>query len=258
MEDFIRKVNGEAKMVREKLNENRLAKGMTIENLSEKTGIPIGTLSKICSGHTNTSFDNIALIANALQCSMDEFSEFSGPATLEWEMNWVEKYRDLSEHGKRMIDRLMDLDIHLSKQVEDAKERLLCVWVPVTYMEDGMNYDTCHIRYLNVRDSVSLKDVDFGLQITSNAFMPVFYEGDIVLVSDRFPKPGEAGLFMHENLMYIRKYQITREGVKLTPVNMEGRFLRAEGSKQLSVQLCAGVICGVFRGEILMEYNDKE
>ena len=169
MEDFIRKVNGEAKMVRKKLNENRLAKGMTIENLSEKTGIPIGTLSKICSGHTNTSFDNIALIANALQCSMDEFSEFSGPATLEWEMNWVEKYRDLSEHGKRMIDRLMDLDIHLSKQVEDAKERLLCVWVPVTYMEDGMNYDTCHIRYLNVRDSVSLKDVDFGYLVSKIA-----------------------------------------------------------------------------------------
>lgn len=245
-------------MIRKKLNEIRLAKGMTIEDLSEKTGIPVGTLSKICSGHTNTSFDNIALIANALQCSMDEFSEFSGHTVLGQEMNVVEKYRDLSEHGKRMIDRLMDLDIHLSKQVEDTRERLLCVWVPVTYMEDGMNYDTCHMRYLKVKDGISLKAADFGLQITSNAFMPVFYEGDIVLVSHRFPKPGEAGLFMQDNLMYIRKYQMTSEGAKLTPVNMEGRFLHTNENNQLSVQLCAGVICGVFRGEILMEYQNKE
>lgn len=245
-------------MIKKKLNEIRISKGMTIEDLSEKTGIPVGTLSKICSGHTNTSFDNIALIANALQCSMDEFSEFGENAIQEREMSWSEKYRNLSEHGRRMIDGLMDLELHLAKQVTEIQERLLCVWVPVTYMEDGMHYDACHMRYLKVKNSVGLEHADFGLQITSNAFMPVFYEGDIVLLSHRFPKPGEAGLFMQGNLMYIRKYQVTREGAKLTPVNMEQRFCCEEKKDPLSMQLCAGVICGVFRGEILMEYCDKE
>lgn len=244
-------------MIRKKLNEIRLAKGMTIEDLSEKTGIPVGTLSKICSGHTNTSFDNIALIASALQCSMDEFSEFGEQAIQERKMNWSEKYYNLSEHGRRMIDGIMDLELHLTKQVTDTQERLLCVWVPVTYMEDGMIYDSCHMRYLKVKNSVGLERADFALQITSNAFMPVFYEGDIVLISHRFPKPGEAALFMRENLMYLRKYQMTKEGARLIPVNMEERFYHEERNR-LSVQLCAGVICGVFRGEILMEYCDKE
>ena len=176
---------------------------------------------------------------------------------LQTMMNWSEKYYNLSEHGRRMIDGIMDLELHLMKQVTDTQERLLCVWVPVTYMEDGMIYDSCHMRYLKVKNSVGLERADFALQITSNAFMPVFYEGDIVLISHRFPKPGEAALFMRENLMYLRKYQMTKEGARLIPVNMEERFYHEERNR-LSVQLCAGVICGVFRGEILMEYCDKE
>lgn len=239
------------------LNAIRLSKGMTIEELADKTGIPVGTLAKICSGHTNTSYDKMTLIANALQCSLDEFSEVGVPAISQQELNWFEKYRKLSDHSKRMINSLIDLEMHLTTQAVNVQEKLLSVWVPVAYMEDGMNYDTCHIRHLKVKNSLAMKDIDFGWQITSNAFMPVYFEGDILLISHRFPKPGEAGLFMVDNVMYIKKYVMAKGQMRFCAVNMESKFADIS-NEQLSFQLCAGTICGVFRGEILTEYKDKE
>lgn len=48
----------------------------TLEELSELSGIPLSTLSKITSGITpNPRYDTMAAIAQALNCSLDEFSE---------------------------------------------------------------------------------------------------------------------------------------------------------------------------------------
>ena len=63
-------------MKREVLNRIRQRKGVTIEQLSERTDIPVSTLSKICAGITNTSFDNMSKIAAALNCSLDLFSDY--------------------------------------------------------------------------------------------------------------------------------------------------------------------------------------
>lgn len=59
----------------EKINELRRLKGMTVEDLSNKSGVPLGTVKKICAGiTTNPNLDTVIAIAQALGCSLDELS----------------------------------------------------------------------------------------------------------------------------------------------------------------------------------------
>ena len=59
----------------DRINDLRKQKGMTIEELAEKSRVPIGTLKKICAGiTTNPNLDTVIAIAQALECKIDELA----------------------------------------------------------------------------------------------------------------------------------------------------------------------------------------
>jgi len=64
----------------ERINEIRKELGITIEELSEKSGVPISTLKKISAGiTTNPSLDTVKAIARALNCTLDDLAVDDGP-----------------------------------------------------------------------------------------------------------------------------------------------------------------------------------
>jgi len=67
----------------ERINEIRKQRGMTIEELSERSGIPVSTLKKISAGiTTNPSLDTVKAIARALDCTLDDLADDSRPRIL--------------------------------------------------------------------------------------------------------------------------------------------------------------------------------
>lgn len=60
----------------ERINELRKQNGFTIEELSEKSNVPVSTLKKICAGTTtNPALETVKAIASALNCSLSEFDD---------------------------------------------------------------------------------------------------------------------------------------------------------------------------------------
>lgn len=60
----------------DKINEIRKQKHLTIEDLSEKSNVPISTVKKICAGiTTNPSLDTVIALAHALECTLDDLAE---------------------------------------------------------------------------------------------------------------------------------------------------------------------------------------
>lgn len=58
------------------INVLRKQKGLTVEELSIKSGVPIGTLNKIISGTTkDPKLDTLRALASALNCSLDDFND---------------------------------------------------------------------------------------------------------------------------------------------------------------------------------------
>ena len=66
-----------AQLSKEKLNELKQSKNYTIKIISEKTGIPKSTLSKIFGGfNKNPTIDSLQKIAKALDCGLDDFVKY--------------------------------------------------------------------------------------------------------------------------------------------------------------------------------------
>ena len=83
-------------------------KKMTNEQLSERTGIPLGTLSKILAGMSDSpKLSNMISIADALECSLDYIvsgiPQNTNNFTLSMdEISLVESYRSLDGFGQEL------------------------------------------------------------------------------------------------------------------------------------------------------------
>jgi SOS-response transcriptional repressor LexA/DNA-binding Xre family transcriptional regulator len=89
-------------------------KKITNERLSELTGIPLGTLSKIMAGISDSpKLSNIIAICDALECSLDYIvsgkPENHNNYTLDDnEIRLIEDYRKLDDHGRELVSLVVD------------------------------------------------------------------------------------------------------------------------------------------------------
>ena len=87
---------------------------MTNDRLSELTGIPLGTLSKIMAGISDSpKLSNIIAICDALDCSLDYIisgkEENHNNYTLtDAEIRFIEDYRRLDDHGRELVALVAD------------------------------------------------------------------------------------------------------------------------------------------------------
>lgn len=89
-------------------------KKITNDALSEMTGIPLGTLSKILAGISDSpKLSNIVSICDALGTSLEYIvngiPENTNNFTLDrGEMRLIENYRALDDHGKELVTLVLD------------------------------------------------------------------------------------------------------------------------------------------------------
>ena len=90
----------------ERIKQLKSAKKITNEKLSEMTGIPLGTLSKLLAGISDSpKLANVVSIANALGCSLDYIVSGIPQNTNNYtlsadEIQLVEEYRSLDRYGQ--------------------------------------------------------------------------------------------------------------------------------------------------------------
>lgn len=114
----------------EKINDMRKHIGMSIDELSEKSGVPKGTLSKITAGITkNPSIDTVKAIVHTMGFTLDDLDDFprsKGGNDLSAEnMELIKKYSNLDAHGKRIVDFVLNEESERSKanqKKEDSQE----------------------------------------------------------------------------------------------------------------------------------------
>ena len=84
-------------------------KKITNERLSELTGIPLSTVSKILAGISDSpKLSNMVLIARALDCTLDYIvsgtpQNYNNYTLNEEEIEFIETYRQLDGYGKDLL-----------------------------------------------------------------------------------------------------------------------------------------------------------
>lgn len=98
----------------DRIKQVKSEKKITNERLSEMTGIPLGTLSKILAGISDSpKLANIVSICDALGCTLEYIVngvyENKNNFTLDrGEILLVEHYRSLDQHGKEIVTLVLD------------------------------------------------------------------------------------------------------------------------------------------------------
>ncbi len=88
-------------------------KKMTNDQLSERSGIPLGTLSKILAGMSDSpKLSNIVAICSALDCSVEYIVSGAKENTNNYTLNareirLVEDFRSLDAHGQSLLELVL-------------------------------------------------------------------------------------------------------------------------------------------------------
>ena len=165
----------------------------SVKTLSDKSNIPYETLKKLLSRKTeNTSFHNIMKIALAFNCNLNYFVE--------------------------------PLENNVIPQTPKLK---IPIFYPKPSIKLEKNYSVCPSAEENLNLSsypeYIQKQVQYSIAVSSHFYHPVYNNGDVLLIScNRLPLPGETGIFLYKNNIYIRTFSPSLNSVLLQPVNRIG------------------------------------
>ncbi len=251
-------------------------KRITNEMLSKATGIPLGTLSKILAGISDSpKLSNIVAICGALECSVDYIltgiPENTNNYTLDdGEISLVENYRKLDKHGKEIVtivlnkeyERVCETNMpdnyftaprssriaasvpkvisrgHAVRDVQDFARRQIDLYDMPVSAGTGVYLTDNDSVIINIPDNSQTRNADFALRIKGNSMEPKYRDGDILLVQESDSvEYGELGIFVLDGDGYFKKYG----GDRLISLNPEYPPILL---KNFSEVICCGKVIG--------------
>lgn len=235
----------------EKFNAMRKQSGMSLDELSEKSGVPKGTLSKITSGITKSpSLETIKSLVYTMGGSLsdlDEISHVKKSSSLSDEALKVARdYNGLDTHGKTMT-RLV-----ISEEQKRMDEEVKAAETSSSVISFSPKKKTAHkgIVTLEVYEEPSAagtgnivsdmpashteqypeeyvpSQTDFGVIISGQSMEPKYPDQAVVFVkSTQVVEPGEIGIFLLDGQTYIKQLQVEPESgdVSLHSLNPDYR-----------------------------------
>lgn len=202
--------------------------GMTNEQLSAISGVPMGTLSKLLAGMNDSpKLGNLAALCRALRLSLDYVvwgtPENTHNYTLDSEeISLIERYRALDQRGRKSISVLAEAQLEFSAQTAPAKEsekevrravrlqtpaavsRFLPLYELPVSAGPGSYLDDTAARQIRVPGTAS-PAADYLLRISGNSMEPKYHDSDLLLIErteqvDR----GEVGIFILDGEGYVK------------------------------------------------------
>lgn len=218
----------------ETFNQMRKKSGMSLDALSEKSGIPKGTLTKITSGVTKApSLETMKSLVYAMGYTLkdlDDGIERDDSFNKE-ELSHIEKYRFLDPYGKEAVDSVLDVEWRRcreedkKKKIEEAKrqreqmeaaaeirtEKIIRFHV-AEYLTP-MSAGTGEIAVQEYPQDIELikappRGTSFIAHVTGDSMEPTYRDGDMVFVhaADEIPV-GSVGVFYMDGQQWIKEYR---------------------------------------------------
>ena len=222
-------------------NEQRI----TNDRLAELSGIPLGTLSKILAGMSDSpKLSSLVAICGALGCSVEYVvsgtpENHNNYTLTAKEISFVESYRRLDGFGKSMVDTVLEKEIErldaraettnvpTEAPVKTAKilhsERLLNRYAgeprartgkrPIDLYElpasagVGLYLDEQKAEKITIPNNEKTAEASYALRISGNSMEPKYQSGDVLLVqSTEMVEHGELGIFLLDGEAFFKVY----------------------------------------------------
>jgi phage repressor protein C with HTH and peptisase S24 domain/DNA-binding Xre family transcriptional regulator len=251
---------------------------MTNDQLAARSGIPLGTLSKMLAGMSDSpKLSNIVAICNALDCSVEYIVSGTPENTNNFtlsaeEICMVEAWRGLDSWGRRLVDQVIAVETervngsaaqpeekhhekgksarvlpgistlrrYTDREVRTEKRTIQLFEMPVS-AGVGSYLEGESTTTIQIPQTEKTEEADYALRISGNSMEPKYHNGDILLVqSTDGVEVGELGIFLLDGSGYFKVY----DGDRLLSLNPEyGPILL----KEYENVRCRGRVVGKLR-----------
>lgn len=227
---------------------------LTNDQLAERSGIPLGTLSKLLAGMSDSpKLSNMVALCGALGCTIEYIvngtPENNNNYTLSAaEIKMVEDYRRIDRFGRSAVDAVLAIEVERlaaaslgTEQNETEKSAKILKAIPSVnrYAGEpaprtgkrqislyelpvsagvGVYLEESRAETISIPDSVKTVDADYALRISGNSMEPKYHNGDILLVQAAdHVEDGELGIFLLDGSGFFKVFS----GDRLISLNPE-------------------------------------
>ena len=246
-------------------NFNRLRErsGLSLDELSECSGIPKSTLSKISAGITKSpSIETIKSLVYSMGYTLADLDDSSPIADFSIEeFDHIKKYRALDEHGKEIVATVLECEYkRYSEQkktsdpvimlpVYDMWESPKIIYLPEPLQPAAAGYgdpaDDETADMVPVRYNDATRKADYIMRVHGDSMEPELHDGDRVLVrSQPSVEIGQMGVFLDDGERVVKIYR----GDHLESLNPEYPDLSFKGFSE-----CKGLVIGILKPKWIAE-----
>ena len=196
----------------EQIKKYRNIKGMTQQDIADALGESSGrVIYNWEKGIGRPDCDKLARLCDLLGVSADELigckSMAQRPTATEW--GALQKYRALDEHGKEVVDYLIDSEYkRVRLSMKKPKPRMLKIdWYALPASAGTGNIlDSELAEELLVPESAEAEQADFVISVGGDSMEPTYHDGDKVFVEKCDSVDiGEVGIFVVNGDVYIKE-----------------------------------------------------
>lgn len=249
-------------------------KKLTNERLSELSGVPLGTLSKLLAGmNESPKLSNIVAICSALDCSVEYIVTGAPDNTNNYtltseEIALIEAYRRLDSWGRSVAGVVIAKEQERAESTGSlpapqaapvrilrpqkaagrfAGEKLIRGKRSIRLYElpvsagVGVYLDDARSEKITIPGNEKTAEADYALRISGNSMEPKYHDGDILLVQNaESVETGELGIFLLDGSGFFKAFG----GDRLISLNPDyGPILL----KDFSDVQCRGRVIGKLR-----------
>ena len=262
----------------DRIKQLKSEKKMTNDQLAARSGIPLGTLSKMLAGMSDSpKLSNIVAICNALDCSVEYVVSGTPENTNNYtlsadEIRVIEAWRSLDSWGRKLVDQVISMEAervgnaeaqpaetveergktarvlpgistvrrYADREVRTGKRSIQLFELPVS-AGVGAYLEGESATSIQIPQTEKTEEADYALRISGNSMEPKYHNGDILLVQNTDNvEVGELGIFLLDGSGYFKVYG----GDRLLSLNPEyGPILL----KEYENVRCRGKVVGKLR-----------
>jgi len=194
--------------IRKYREHRRLTQKQLAEKLGESSGSVIYNWEK---GIGRPDCDKLVRLCDILDISADELLGCKSMAQRTTAAEWdtIQKYRALDEHGKEVVDYLIDSEYkRVATLTRKPKPRMYKIdWFTLPASAGTGNIlDSELAEELLVPESAEAEQADFVISVGGDSMEPTYHDGDKVFVEKCDSVDiGEVGIFVVNGDVYIKE-----------------------------------------------------
>lgn len=235
-----------------RIKERRDELGITQEKLAELLGVSKGAIGNYESEQSYPKIENLTKLLEILKTDanyifQDDIIQTKDFSISEIEKRQIKKYRALDEHGKDMVDTVLEKEYARCTAIPEANnqpEPTVLIKHSTYKVSAGRGFDLGDRdswEEIEIPDTPEARKADFAVTIKGNSMEPLYYDGNIVLVrAQPAVDIGETGIYIINGGGFIKRYG----GDRLISLNPEYDDIFFSEDDYIS---CAGKVIGVIQ-----------